>query len=93
MNQKLTEKEFITKAIKTLRKPPYKGIHVVYSGLNQAFREYFPGQSPVEAIAKLEQDGIVAVKPVKGGVMIYLAEDQPEPQPSVLGRILAGGNL
>ena len=35
----LNEEEFVFRAIKRLRKPPYKGIHSVYSGFNQAFKE------------------------------------------------------
>jgi hypothetical protein len=39
--KRLTEEEFITQAIKKLRKDPYRGIHSVYSGFNEAFRKYF----------------------------------------------------
>jgi hypothetical protein len=40
MEEKLSEYEFVIKAIKRLKKPPYKGVHSVYSDFNQAFREY-----------------------------------------------------
>jgi len=43
--KKISEYDFVVKAIKKLRKPPYKGIHSVYSGFNQAFKEYF-GTNP-----------------------------------------------
>jgi len=33
---KISEEEFVFRAIKRLRKPPYRGIHSVYSGFNQA---------------------------------------------------------
>ena len=36
--KKLTEEEFVIQAIKKLRKEPYRGIHSVYSGFNEAFR-------------------------------------------------------
>ena len=39
--KKLTEEEFVVQAIKKLRKDPYRGIHSVYSGFNEAFRKYF----------------------------------------------------
>jgi len=34
----INEEEFVLRAVKRLRKPPYKGIHTVYSGFNQAFK-------------------------------------------------------
>lgn len=43
------------RAIKKLRKEPYKGIHSVYSGFNQAFREYF-NKDPVEVTTSLAQE-------------------------------------
>ena len=41
LNSKMTYQEFVEKAIKSLREPPYKGIHVVYSNFNNAFRQYY----------------------------------------------------
>ena len=76
MVTKISEKEFILKAIGNLRKPPYKGIHCVYSGFNNAFREYF-GTDPVEAVNKLEEEGLIVVKTAKGGVMIYFVDETP----------------
>ena len=35
--EKLTQAEFVKKAIVKLRKEPYKGIHTIYSGFNDAF--------------------------------------------------------
>jgi hypothetical protein len=72
--KKISEYEFVVKAIKRLRKPPYKGIHSVYSGFNQAFKEYF-GTNPVETTQRLGQEGKIGIRPVKGGVMLYLPED------------------
>ena len=65
MGKKLTEYEFVARAIKKLRKPPYKWIHSVYSGFNQAFREYF-NRDPVEATSKLVEEGKIATRPIKG---------------------------
>jgi len=91
MGKKLTEYEFVARAIKKLRKQPYKGIHSVYSGFNQAFREYFNGD-PVEATSKLAQEGKIATRPVKGGAILYLPEDAPSTTGStgVLKTILGG---
>ena len=73
--EKLSQEEFVKKAIVTLRKEGYKGIHTVYSGFNEAFKEYFPGESPVDATNKLASEGKITIRPVKGGVMLYLPED------------------
>ncbi|MBW2065374.1 MAG: hypothetical protein JRJ03_10635 [Deltaproteobacteria bacterium] len=87
--RKISEYEFVIKAVKKLRKPPYKGIHSVYSGFNQAFREYF-GKDPVEATTRLAQEGKIVTRPVRGGVMLYLPDEAPSPRgsQSVLQKIL-----
>jgi len=84
---KMSEEEFIFRAIKRLRKPPYKGIHSVYSGFNQAFKEYF-GKNPVEVTQRLAQEGKIVTRPVRGGVMLYTPEEAPQSKKSVLEEIL-----
>lgn len=74
--EKVTYEEFIRRAITSLRKDPYKGIHSVYSGFNQAFKKYY-GVDPVEVTNKLAAEGKLVIKPVRGGVMLYLPEDVP----------------
>jgi len=61
----------------------------VYSGFNQAFKEYF-GTNPVATTQKLAKEGKVTIRPVKGGVMLYLPEEAPGPRgsESVLKTIL-----
>ena len=83
---KLTEEEFVKKAVKKLR-GKYKGIHTVYSGFNNAFKEYF-GTNPIEATQRLASEGKINIRPVKGGVMIYLPEDAPNTSENVLQKIL-----
>jgi len=83
---KLTEEEFVRKAVKKLR-GKYKGIHTVYSGFNTAFKEYF-GTNPVDATQRLASEGKINIRPVKGGVMIYLPEDAPNTTVDVLKKIL-----
>ncbi len=78
MSGKLSHEEFIKKAIVSLRKDGYKGIHSVYSGFNNAFKKYFNGENPVEVTNKLAQEGKIVVRPVKGGVMLYLPDEAPE---------------
>jgi hypothetical protein len=77
MSEKLSHEEFVKKAIVTLRKEGYKGIHTVFSGFNTAFKKYFDGENPVEVTNKLAQEGKIVIRPVKGGVMLYLPEDAP----------------
>lgn len=79
MSKKLTEKEFVTTAIVKLRKEGYRGIHAVYSGFNDAFRKYFGDADPAVATKKLQEEGVIAITAAKGGVMLYLAKDKPEP--------------
>lgn len=79
MAEKLTHEEFIRKAILSLRQEGYKGIHSVYSGFNEAFREYFGSEDPVKAVNALAKEGKVTVRPVRGGVMLYLPEEAPMP--------------
>jgi hypothetical protein len=77
MSEKLSYEEFIRKAIISLRREGYKGIHSVYSGFNNAFRKYFDDENPVEITNRLAKEGKIVVRPVKGGVMLYLPEEIP----------------
>jgi hypothetical protein len=77
MPEKLSHEEFIRKAIVSLRKEGYKGIHTVYSGFNEAFKKYFDNENPIEVTNKLASEGKLVIRPVKGGVMLYLPEDAP----------------
>jgi len=82
----LSEEEFVRRAIKRLR-GKYRGIHSVYSGFNAAFQEYF-GTNPVETTQRLAAEGKIHIRPVKGGVMLYLPEDAPPAPKDVLEDIL-----
>lgn len=77
MAEKLSHEEFVKKAIVSLRKEGYKGIHSVYSGFNEAFKKYYTDENPVEVTNKLAGEGKIVIRPVKGGVMLYLPEDAP----------------
>lgn len=83
---RLSEEEFIRRAIKKLR-GNYKGIHSVYSGFNAAFKEYF-GTNPVDTTQRLAKEGKVRIRPVKGGVILYLPEDAPNSPENILKKIL-----
>jgi len=87
--KKLSEHEFVIRAIKKLRKPPYKGIHSVYSGFNRAFKDYF-NANPVEATTKLAQEGKIVTRPVKGSRVPKFLFSVPLKQPRVPFSFLMG---
>jgi len=91
--KKLTEEEFVIQAIKKLRKDPFRGIHSVYSGFNEAFKKYF-GTNPVEATTKLATEGKVETRPFKGGVMLFLPGEAPKRPSSeeITKLVLGDGN-
>ena len=78
MSGKISHEEFIKKAIVSLRKEGYKGIHTVYSGFNTAFKKYFDGEDPVKITNQIAKEGKIVIRPVKGGVMLYLPEEAPQ---------------
>jgi hypothetical protein len=78
MSERLSHEEFIKKAIVSLRKEGYKGIHTVFSGFNTAFKKYFEGENPVDVTNGLAKENKLVIRPVKGGVMLYLPEDAPQ---------------
>lgn len=71
---KLPYREFIERSIKALRKPPYKGIHVVYSNFNEAFRQYY-GEDPRSIIDQLVKEGFLVFQRSRGGGTISLAAE------------------
>jgi hypothetical protein len=91
--RRLSEEEFVLQAIKKLRKEPFRGIHTVYSGFNEAFRKYFQ-KNPVEVTQKLAQEGKIEVRPFKGGAMLFLPGEGPKrPSPEeVIQTIVSSGD-
>jgi len=75
--KKVSHEEFVKLAVEKLRTGKYRGIHSVYSGFNEAFKAYYPGEDPVKATTALAKDGKISIIPSKGGVMIYLPGDAP----------------
>jgi hypothetical protein len=78
MKGKLSPEEFVRLAVTSLRLERFKGIHSVFSGFNEAFKTYFDGANPIEATGELARAGKISLRPVKGGVMIYLPGEGPE---------------
>ena len=91
MSVRYNHEEFFKLAIVRLRNTSKSsGIHTVYSGFNQAFREYFQ-EDPIRVTQALASDGKIEIRPVKGGVMIYLPGEAPKRADSgkiVLSKIL-----
>ena len=87
--EKLGKEEFVVRAIKKLR-GKYRGIHTVFSGFNEAFRQYF-GEDPRPVTQEMTTKGIIELRPVKGGVMIYLKGDAPQAGDDALKKILKEG--
>jgi hypothetical protein len=80
---KVPFEEFYWKAIETLSKDnkidpstgrPYVGIHIVYSGFNQIFKQYY-GMDPRPITDKLASEGKIGLYKVKGGAIITLPKD------------------
>ena len=90
--RKLTEEEFVVEAIKKLRKDPFRGIHSVYSGFNEAFRKYY-GTNPVEATSRLAAEGKIEVRPFKGGAMLFLPGEAPKrPSTEEIIQLISAGS-
>ena len=79
MSNKISKDEFVLTAIKKLRTTGYKGIHSVYSGHNQAFKEYFGEDAdPIAHTRAMQKAKKLVIIPAKGGVMLYDAKDAPK---------------
>jgi transcriptional regulator with XRE-family HTH domain len=79
MEERLSEKGFIYKAIERLRQPrtkEYPGIHSVDSGFNEAWEKYY-GTDPMDGIQRLIFQGEVDIRHVKDGIVIYLPGEAP----------------
>jgi len=75
--KRVNYEDFFKEAIIRLRDTSKsRGIHSVYSGFNQAFRKYY-GEDPVKVTQMLAAEGKIGIRPVKGGVMIYLPGEGP----------------
>ncbi len=78
MKKKLSHEEFVSLAILKLRTESFRGIHSVYSGFNEAFKLYYEGENPIPVTTRLAEEGKIALRPVKRGVMLYLRGEEPQ---------------
>jgi hypothetical protein len=86
--KRISHEEFARRAIQTLRTEKSKGIHVVYSQFNAAWKEYF-GTNPKDGVMALTKTGKFVSHPCKGGAMLYLAGEAPPAGQKALTAILA----
>lgn len=86
--RKLSKEDFVLQAIKNLRKPPYKGIHVKFSSFNSAFQIYF-GEESRDTVDQMAKEGKIETRMVRGGPMLYLPGEMPLAE-DTLGKILGG---
>lgn len=76
---KLTPEAFVLQAVAALKTEKYKGVHVVRSGFNQAFRDYFGKEAdPIETTTQMRKEGKLAIFLAKGGASLYLRGDLKE---------------
>ena len=75
--RKMNVETFVFRAIENLRTKGYNGIHVVFSGFNAAFKEYFPDLNPREETRRLAEEKKIEIRPAKKGVMIYKFGEAP----------------
>lgn len=68
--KKMTAEEFTLLAIDKLAAEDRKTIHTVFSGFNEAFREYFPGGDPVKEVDVLAKAGKISFRLCRGGAII-----------------------
>lgn len=69
-NQKLTVEEFVLRAIEKLTDPGRQTIHTVYSGFNDAFRDYFHDKDPIVEVKTLVEQGKISFRFCRGGALI-----------------------
>jgi len=63
------------------KKVNYRGIHTVFSGYNEAVRQYYGAETdPVEIVNKLVKDGVVETRPGKKGPYLFLKGEAPVPK-------------
>ncbi len=72
--------EFVTKAIAHKQATTkYKGIHVIYDGLNAAITRHYNGSiEPRPELQKLVDSGKLHLRGARGGPMLYLPKDAPQ---------------
>jgi hypothetical protein len=69
-DKRLSVEEFVLRAIEKLASPGKDTIHTVYTGFNDGFRKYFPGQDPIEEVKKLVGQNKISFRFCRGGALI-----------------------
>ncbi|MFZ6007551.1 MAG: DUF4011 domain-containing protein [Nitrospirota bacterium] len=69
---KLSQEEFVIKAIEELRPNWSQGINSVYSGFDEKFKKAFDGEDSSTILSKMENEGKITIKKVKTGLILTL---------------------
>lgn len=88
VNTKMSYREFVERSIKALRVSPHKGIHVVYSGFNNAFRQYY-NEDPRSVTDKLTEEGFLVSRLARGGAIIALSSESDQKSNDSVSAVLA----
>lgn len=51
------------------RAPEYPRVHTVFSGFNEAFREFFSDEDPVRCMKQLASEGLIEFRLARGGAV------------------------
>jgi len=73
-HERLSYEDFVINAILSLRKSKILGIHTIYSGFNDAFKEYYQGEDPEKIIYQLAEKGVINIRPEKWGATLSLPD-------------------
>ncbi len=79
MADRLEFAEFTKVGIVKLRKDNFKGIHNVYSGFNEAARNYFgwTKEQLIDATNVLVEQNVIEIRTTKDGFTLYLPGEKP----------------
>ena len=91
-NSTIPPEEFVIKSILNSKRAFEEGIHLIYSGLNEAFRKNY-GEDPTKTLQKLESEGKIKIKKYKTGLFLFIAKkvsnsnDQAQSQSSASNQL------
>lgn len=75
-NKTMTPEQYVLAAITAHKKETGRaGLQPVWSGFNVRFKEKFPKIDPVELTKDMAEHHVIAIRPIKGGVLLFLPGD------------------
>lgn len=76
---RVSVEQFTVEFIRSQRREGYLGVHTVWSKYNQCIRAAY-ALDPIELTKTLAGEGVIEIRPTRGGVMIYIAGEAPTGQ-------------